>query len=212
MGWSAYPGTVLIILFFSCFGAALIQGWRLFRGGAYLSKYGMQKTVRCDDDVITFHIWKTQVDVFFFLFLDERNNQVRVTNCQSPLSPTCADSNSLVTARQAMEVQIFYFCSLWPVVMTPVPCQWEKHSVAKKLSAILCTLCLAVQLQVCLYCHFHLRHFILSLIMLVIACNSFFFCSEIESRTSNCMFFPQSQSQSSALFIWRKMEVWFVMR
>ena len=28
------------------------------------------------------------INVFFFLFLDERNNRVRVTNCQSPLSPT----------------------------------------------------------------------------------------------------------------------------
>ena len=27
------------------------------------------------------------VNVFFFLFLDERNNRVRVTNCQSPFSP-----------------------------------------------------------------------------------------------------------------------------
>ena len=27
------------------------------------------------------------IDVFFFLFLDERNNWVRVTNYQSPLSP-----------------------------------------------------------------------------------------------------------------------------
>ena len=28
------------------------------------------------------------LNVFFFLFLDERNNRVRVTNCQSPLSAT----------------------------------------------------------------------------------------------------------------------------
>ena len=28
------------------------------------------------------------INVFFFLFLDERNNRVRVTNCQSPLSST----------------------------------------------------------------------------------------------------------------------------
>ena len=31
---------------------------------------------------------KGSLTSFFFLFLDERNNQVRVTNCQSPLSPT----------------------------------------------------------------------------------------------------------------------------
>ena len=34
------------------------------------------------------NIYQGFIDVFFFLFLDERQNRVRVTNCQSPLSPT----------------------------------------------------------------------------------------------------------------------------
>ena len=51
-----------------------------------------------------------------------------------------------------------------------------------RLSAFLCALCLTVQLQVCLCFHFHLRHFILSLIMLFIACNSFFFFAAKSSR------------------------------
>ena len=50
----------------------------------------------------------------FFLFLDERNNRLgktRVTNCQSPLSPTQFFNfcDSLATPRQAKEVQIFHF-------------------------------------------------------------------------------------------------------
>ena len=55
---------------------------------------------------------KDSVTSFFFLFLDERNNRVRVTSCQSPLSPTqfldLRRSDSLATARQATEGQIFY--------------------------------------------------------------------------------------------------------
>ena len=53
------------------------------------------------------------INIFFFFFLDEGNNRVRVINCQSPLSSTqfldLRRSDSLATARQAMGDQIFYF-------------------------------------------------------------------------------------------------------
>ena len=59
--------------------------------------------------------------------------------------------------------------------------------------------------------------------MLFLACNSFSFCSEIQLRTSNRAFFPNSNSSSpddgpipkpqfSAVFIRKKMEIWLVTR
>ena len=53
------------------------------------------------------------ISVFFFFFLNERNNRVRVTYCQSLLSPTeffdLRRSHSLAIARPTMEVLIFFF-------------------------------------------------------------------------------------------------------
>ena len=87
------------------------------------------------------------INEFFFLFLDERNNWVRVTNCQSPLSPT--KFFDLRRQRQPSDRPPghggpnFLFLELETgFINNP-----QVRKACRPLRPILCALCLAIQLS-----------------------------------------------------------------
>ena len=139
------------------------------------------------------------INVFFFLFLDEINNRVKVTKCQSPISPT--QFFDLRKQRQLSDRPPdhggpnFPFLELVTFIRRDAP-QVRKTSQPlsgrKIVSDSVCFLPCYPLFKVCVYCYFHLRHFIVSLIIIFLLATRFFFCSKIESRTSNRVFFPRS--------------------
>ena len=63
---------------------------------------------------------------------------------------------------------------------------------------MLCALLSAI--KVCIYCHFHLQNFIVSLITLFLACNSFFFATKSSRELSNHAFFPRILNSKATVF------------
>ena len=129
----------------------------------------------------------------FFLFLDERNNRVRVTNCQPPLSPTqfldLCRSDSLATARQAMEGQISIFRARDLKSWRRAP------SVRKTFEKLVTDFLFSVPCYPAKYVFIviFIWHFIVSLIMLFLACN--FFSAE-KNRVENfnpCVLFQSNK-------------------
>ena len=146
---------------------------------------------------------------YFFLFLDERNNRVRVTNCQPPLSPTqfldLCRCDSLATARQAMgmegQISIFRARDLKSWRRAPSVRKTFEKLITDFLFSVPCYPAKYVFIVIFIW------HFIVSLIMLFLACN-FFSAEKIESRTSIRAFFSNPISQSSSVFIGGTVTIW----